>query len=858
MNFKDDLFDGLDNVEIDGNIPLETSPRTSLEFEFDSTAPSDDIRLDVITDTSSTESYAEPVIEEKAAPAAEQIKKADALKNEEFIIPESYDAGTSDLVDTPANIRPTYLPRFTDVSETYRMQDDPRPRPEMLTQTKVVSEVGSTCDSDPISESVEDKEVDKVVVTTGTVSAPVMTDESITILKFSTLIESETQDASAIPLAEQHPHQPEQEFDPEPEVEEPEYIGEEEKHERNMTIPDPETNYHVVEFSPNMKPGPEEEPEGSVDPSEISKRYKGTEFTSPVQRDAVKDRFLDTLMSIRVRLVSISVLLAALGIVELCAFFGYDALSFAGLGNIKAAKAFVDLVFSIGFFVLAVPEALGALKSVVRGKCVPELFIVASLLVVATGDIIMIFTAPPSYFTFGVLYGLQALITVIAAYTKQRADFDAFKVISRNSSKNVLDQKLTRDLPRENHALDGVVDEYNSRIVRMFRTVFVSDFYARSSMCFENYGNILMMISVSTGISLVTGLVSLFISGFSLTAAVQSFTMVFLLSLPVFSILAHKLPYRHSCNEARAEEGAFVGEASLYECSGSDVFTYDDIEIFGTEDVAIRKVHLYGKVYNTPKAMKQMYSLFSVVGGPLDYVFASSLDRKCPSASDIVIEDDGISGSVEGHRIYAGTEAYMIRHGIKIPDDDYRTNSSTTDSTKIMYGAEDDNVYVKFFIRYSFSEEFTMLLPDLRSKKIVPLIYTSDPNINGDLLKVLTFGDDVIRVMKKYEPASLDNQVYRHISSGVVTHGDKMNLVNLVLLAKKYMTLQSSIATIELIAMIVGAVIAVLFSINGAFNIPATFLALWQVMWCLILYIKSRRAFGHKKTKEDETEYEEY
>ena len=41
----------------------------------------------------------------------------------------------------------------------------------------------------------------------------------------------------------------------------------------------------------------------------------------------------------------------------------------------------------------------------------------------------------------------------------------------------------------------------------------------------------------------------------------------------------------------------------------------------------------------------------------------------------------------------------MISHGISIPDDDYRTNPAANDSTKVMYGAEDGEVYVKFFIR---------------------------------------------------------------------------------------------------------------------------------------------------------------
>ena len=386
----------------------------------------------------------------------------------------------------------------------------------------------------------------------------------------------------------------------------------------------------------------------------------------------------------------------------------------------------------------------------------------------------------------------------------------------------------------------------------MFRTAFVSNFFKRSSKTCENSANTLTMIGIGAGVAFVTGLVSFFINGYSTVSGVQSLALVFLLSYPVFSILSHKLPYKHLCERAALEESAFVGEASVLDGADVDVFTYDDTEIFGIEDVSIQKVHLYGKAYNTPKAMKAMYALFSVVGGPLDFVFSSALDRKCSSAENVVIEDNGISGIMDGHRICAGTEEYMLNHGITIPEEDYKTNTSSSGSTRIMYGAEDGEVYVKFFIRYSFSEEFTMLLPDLKEKKIVPLIYTRDPNITTDLLKVLTLGEDVIRVMKKYVPHSAEDKTYRCIDSGMVTHGNKDNAINMVLMAKKYANFQYSLATTELMSMIVGAVLAVVLAIGGMLVIPATLLSIWQLSWCAVLYFRSKLTFQSPPEADDE------
>ena len=193
----------------------------------------------------------------------------------------------------------------------------------------------------------------------------------------------------------------------------------------------------------------------------------------------------------------------------------------------------------------------------------------------------------------------------------------------------------------------------------------------------------------------------------------------------------------------------------------------------------------------------------------------------------------------------------MRRHGVVIPEDDYKTRISATDSTKVMYGAEDGEVYVKFFVRYSFSEEFTMLLPHLKATGVVPLIYTRDPNITNDLLKMLTMGEDLIRVMKKHIPRTTEEKTYRRISAGVATLGDKSNAINMVLLANKYVRMQNKLSTTELISAVVGMVLAIVVSMTGFVAMPAIVYAIWQFAFCVYLYCVSKRAFRISKKDKD-------
>ena len=774
---------------------------------------------------------------------------------EEFTLPESFELREERSTYTPKTetfgVRTTYVPRFTDISATYRMKDDPRPRPG---SAPVVEEKRTAVEQ--ITSEIEKPEViERVIVHNSNATPTVVSDESITVFKF----DSEDDEANGnsdkvIPDAteelareidkansKEEPVSTEEEPDDELVYEE---FAESEPEREEYRMPDPDVRYEIVDYSVTDLNVESEAPEGSSDEAPIASGRRRTEFTSPIQRDSFKDSFLDTIMSIKVRLFASIFVLLMLIATEIGTMLGKDFLDGMGLGDVKYMHSIFDLQFTICLFLLAIPEVVRVVRQLIKGKVLLELSLIASLLMQVLYTVTIVLTKAQSYLSFAVLFGLQAVSAILGSYFRANGDFTGFKIVSKNVVKNILDKRLTRKLPRENMALDGVIDEYNSKTARMFRSAFVTGFFSRSARVVEDTRSNVFVLGCSFGAALITGLVCFFVKDFSLSLGFEAFMLVYLLSFPTFSILSHKLPYHHSLAEAALEDSTFVGESSIYECSDVDVIAFEDTEIFGIEDVSIKKIHLYGKAYNTPKALSQMYSLFSVVGGPLDHVFTSSLDRKCTQATNVVINDDGICGEFDGHKVCAGTYEYMVRNGVVIPSDDYRTKSGANDSTKVMYGAEDGEVYVKFFIRYSFSEEFTMLRPLLKERNIIPLIYTRDPNVSGELIKVLTPGEDSVRVMKKSVPLSKEQKIYRRASAGVVTLGDKSNAINMVLLAKRYTSFQENMSMTSLIAMAVGAVLAVIISLDFGAAIPAFVFGLWHLIWGGVLYVLSRRAFN--------------
>ncbi len=775
----------------------------------------------------------------------------------EFSIPDTFKVderyNTQSFIDDPMRSAPTYVPRFTEVSENYRMRGDSRQRFGRIPTPVEKKDIAPSID--PTSEEDEERAVEHIVIAPQKSESDELKDESITILKFDAVPDEPDRDpdeaaARELEAAVIEAAAPARAAEP---TEAPgigaddETAATEAAPTAPATIPDPVLD--LVDYSaPLDNPDMISDEEAPLEEEGTGKRG---EFTKSSQRDAIKDSFLDSLMSVKVRFIAALILSLGLLAMTVLRLAGIDVLAMVGLGSVSFAWAVVDLQFAVCISLFSLPELLRGIRKLFARTVTPELIIIPSVAALIGYTVLVSVSGESGYSTFGVLVAMQVIATILSAYHRLAADFTSFKLISVGDVKGVLDKRLTRSLPRENLALDGAVDEYRSKIARMFRTAFISDFFSRTSRTIENSFNTLLMSIVTAGLALATGIVAYFLGEGSLATGGSAFMLVLLIGFPVFSILTHKLSYHRACREAESEESTFVGESSIYACSDIDVIAYEDTEIFGNDDVSIRKVHLYGKTYNATKAMKQMYALFSVIGGPLDYVFSSAVDRKGSLATDIVIEDDGVRGTLDGTPVYAGTAEFMRRHGVTIPEDDYKTNSGSPDSTKVMYGAEGSLVYVKFFIRYSFSEEFSMLLPCLKERKIVPLVYTRDPNITNELLKMLTLGEDLIRVMKKKTSPTTDEKVYRRVSAGLVTLGDKASAINTVLLAKRYTAYQDGLSATELVAMTVGAALSAMLSLAGALGMYATVLGVLQLAWCVYLYIRTARRFSYKKKKKE-------
>lgn len=878
-NNSENIKELFEKIESEGSSDIKSRTDGAIEFKFSAGIPKTAL---VFEDADEVEAEEEeiklsPEVEDEPVKVELEIAEPEReVGDEEFEIPEQFfvsDEYNTPLQDDGNMIWKTYVPRFTEATErTYRFIDDKtaasrrataeidsKPSASTVAATTVkvrqvapgeerdsaIAELDSGAESAAVLVNVNGKEQ----IRTDTINMfkfserekeakPTPTEDEIVIADIHSLIGRVPE-----PVFEEEQILSEVEVEAEPMAEPVASESEAEEISTDSGLAlynasDYDVFSNKYEYDEEDELPESERPKGANEP--ISDSADNTEYNSYAARETFKDKFLDKIMSVKLRMI-VAAIISVMSV-----FFESFIRGKIIVGEPLFAPAVIDACFIAALFLIALPETVRAFRALTRGKLLPELSLTLSLVALAVYTAGLIFNPTKIYPLFGFAYSIVAFAAIFATYCLQKVGFSAFKLISEKGIKNVIDVRYTRTLERENIALDGAIDEHKSKIGRMFRAGFVSDFVKNSEKVTSDNKSTGLCIALSVGIATVCAAVMFFLGSDGVISAFSSFALVIMLATPALALITHYLPMLILQSKCEKTDRCFIGEENIAEISCVDVFAFDDVEIFGEDDVTLKSISLSDKQGDFRKAMRQVASLFAALGGPLSNVFSASLNKKYPPAQNVIIDEDGALGNVDGAMIMAGSADYLRRNGIHVPPEPI----SAVASTKTMYAAENGVLFAKFSIQYSFSEEFALLLPTLRENDIVPIVYTRDPNITNTLMTFLTGNTDAVRIMRKYNRAPAESKVYRALSSGAVTLGDKLDAIDMILLAKKYDNLQSTLSLTELLAVTVGAVAAVAVSVMGGVSgLPTFTLGIWQLAWCAVSTILSFRALGSAKNQ---------
>ncbi|MBQ8289445.1 MAG: hypothetical protein IJY01_01055 [Clostridia bacterium] len=590
---------------------------------------------------------------------------------------------------------------------------------------------------------------------------------------------------------------------------------------------------------------PEQRPLGwDTDLSQVDVKRR-QDYHTHSQREQFKDRFLDAVLSTKIRL-AISALLTLIALVfEGISFFGIDPLEHITPGASPAMFPLIDALFVVALLFVALPETLRALGALAHGRILPELDLPILAIVLVAYNTVIAKSLPVDYPTLAFAYGIFAVSAIYATYCLHKSGFEAFKIVSTRGNKTTVDIRLTRSFELENITLDGRVDEFKSRIGRPFKCAFAQDFDKRGERVNEGHSGNLTVLLLTLGIALVSGIVMYFIAD-GTVSLLATFSLVSMIGLPAFSSLSHKLPYYDAQREATSSDYAVIGEGSMSELSSVDCFTFSDSEVFSGDDVSFKEISVSGIEGELRSAMRLLAGIFAALGGPIEEILYRSLGKRFAPAVGTVIETDGVKGTVLGATVLVGTRDYLQRQGVYVAPE----REAFLGSTRFMYAAKDGMLFAKILVEYKFSEEFARALSYMKAHGITPLVYSRDPNLDNDLLRFLTGGVDIIRVMKRTTPAPERETVYRRLSSPAVSRGGRGDMLDAVILAKRYQTLQAQLSLTELSAAAIGSALAAIIAVSGlTAGLPTVLVGVWQTVFCIALSVMSRRSFRIPRAK---------
>ncbi len=803
---------------------------------------------------------------EKEAPRVEEVTLVSRTENEviavdlpadaeEFSLPSSFKV--DEKYNTPIReerrtVYSTYVPKFTDASENYRMADQPREQKKIPRPFSV----------DPTAEEERETE-DAVVIGVG--EAPASAEAILNVSKPAAAeaapaekpVRTEADERAQIESLLKRYEQSET-----PAAEVPEIAAEEPQLQETPAFFAPESEAQVPPSEPYVMPDPDEGTVRIFDyPEDVGERslpteaetsalsahrtlFSPKEYVNVGQKMAFKDMFLDRLNSVAVRLAAALLLTLILFVIENLHLIGVDAVAFLGFQEFPFALALLDMQVVLCLLLLASPEIMRGIRALTKGLFHSVLFLPIAFLLQILHTVAVMVTRPSVSLLYGFVFGLAVLATIVGSYLRHQAAFITFRHVGGREEKLAVEKKMTRTLEKENHALDGAVDEYKSKTARFLRTSFIQDFFARERKSSENTRHNLKYLLISLGISLVGAIVMFFI-GDGMISAASTLTVTFYLSTPAALLLAHRLPFYFSARAASAEGGGVIGETSHYDYAGVDVVCFRDTEIFEKGDVSLKHIILYDAAKEFTSVVEQMSSLFSVIGGPLNVLFSESLVRKCPPADDAVLENGGICGRIGSDTFHVGSASYMASKGIALPRE--KDNRETLDvATVMMYAAENGRVYAKFYLQYRLSFRFESLLPSFDEEKIVSLVYTRDPNVSGELMRHLASGRDLIRLIKEEAETTMPDAQER-ISVGLVSTRDKTSAISLLLLCRRYVKMQKNLLSAFWFALGSGAFLGIMLSVFGLLALPSAAYGLWQIALVVAMAIYAKKALSKPK-----------
>lgn len=274
------------------------------------------------------------------------------------------------------------------------------------------------------------------------------------------------------------------------------------------------------------------------------------------------------------------------------------------------------------------------------------------------------------------------------------------------------------------------------------RTGFLSDYLTNTREPHQGDDWSRWMTPVALGISLILSFLSLNgpLEGFY--GWLTAFTGLLCMTMPV-THLAVQLSLNH-CGRVMLSRGGFlVGWKAVRQFGQLDALVVDMADLYPDESMLLHGIKTFSGTH-IDEAILSAAALTVRSGGPLSMIFRRIIENKeelLPEVDTLVYEQGmGLSGWVDGRRVFVGNSRLLQNHGVDVPSADYEARYAKN-GRQLVYLSVAGQLSAMFVVSYLPDPEIQEALQDLCRSHVTLLVRSCDPNI-GTLELCESFGLD--------------------------------------------------------------------------------------------------------------------
>lgn len=469
--------------------------------------------------------------------------------------------------------------------------------------------------------------------------------------------------------------------------------------------------------------------------------YRGEEYRSNEQTDAVKKAYRSDSLSMILRAAGTAIFALVIVIYEL---FGKKFGGAISAADYPAVHILVSLQLLLLAAAFSWRQLVRGLVGIFRFELTPHSAAAAAVVSVLVYDAALAVAAPDSFTLYNIPAAFCLVMSVVYDILDLERQVRAFNALSGFETCCTLERadqvELAAALGGSSSA--GKEDARITTAMRLRRGNFAENYFKRTNKKNPALRALNYVIAPVMALSLVVFLISL-AAGRGFVPSANTFTVMVLIAMPVFTMAGLIYPFCDMAKNLLRPTEVLLNEAEAEEYAGTDAVIFGEDDVFGPRSLLIKRIGLCGGAMASDvfEVLEGAATVFDKVGGVLAGAFRRAADSSIGGngtdvgAAEIKrVGDGGIAAEVGGRKYFIGNESFMTLSGIAAPVDRDDRAFAENGGSAVMYIAVDGEVALKMYISYIADEEFRGLVTTLSDRGIRPVMISNDPNIDDALM----------------------------------------------------------------------------------------------------------------------------